>query len=188
MKDVFERHRIRNKAEFGELMAVVASSIGSLCNPGKLSNTFASKKGVKIDHKTISKYLEYMEDAFVIERAKCYDVKGKRYINSLSKFYFQDVGMVEARTTNRQNETMRKQLEVDFVANSGYDRYYIQSAFSLPDREKKEQEVASFGQINDAFKKIVIVGDDITPYRDEAGYLIIGLYDFLLDKTSLERL
>ena len=178
LRDILERHRIKNKDEFEELMEVVASSIGSPCNPNKLSNTFKSVKGVGIDYKTIARYLDYMEEAFFIERARRYDVKGKRYINSLSKYYFQDIGLrnaltdfrqleenhimenviynklrsrgyrvdvgiVEARTTNKRNESIRKRLEVDFVANRGYDRYYIQSVLSLPDREKKEQEIAS---------------------------------------------
>lgn len=222
LRDILERHRIKNKDEFEELMEVVASSIGSPCNPNKLSNTFKSVKGVSIDYKTIARYLDYMEEAFFIERARRYDVKGKRYINSLSKYYFQDIGLrnaltdfrqleenhimenviynelrlrgyrvdvgiVEARTTNKRNESIRKQLEVDFVANRGYDRYYIQSVLSLPDREKKEQEIASLRRIEDSFKKILLVKDDIMPYKDENGYLILGLFDFLMDKDSLEK-
>ena len=222
LRDILERHRIKNKDEFEELMEVVASSIGSPCNPNKLSNTFKSVKGVGIDYKTIARYLDYMEEAFFIERARRYDVKGKRYINSLSKYYFQDIGLrnaltdfrqleenhimenviynelrlrgyrvdvgiVEARTTNKRNESIRKQLEVDFVANRGYDRYYIQSVLSLPDREKKEQEIASLRRIEDSFKKILLVKDDIMPYKDENGYLILGLFDFLMDKDSLEK-
>ena len=222
LRDVLERHRIKNKDEFEELMEVVASSIGSPCNPNKLSNTFKSVKGVSIDYKTIARYLDYMEEAFFIERARRYDVKGKRYINSLSKYYFQDIGLrnaltdfrqleenhimeniiynelrlrgyrvdvgiVEIRTTNKRNESIRKQLEVDFVANRGYDRYYIQSVLSLPDREKKEQEIASLRRIEDSFKKILLVKDDIMPYKDENGYLILGLFDFLMDKDSLEK-
>ena len=222
LKDVLERHRLKNESEFEELMAIVASSIGSPCNPNKLSNTFKSVKGATIDYKTIAKYLGYMEDAFLVERARRYDLKGKRYINSLSKYYFQDVGLRnaltgfrqleeshimenviynelrsrgcrvdvgtwEVKTTNRKNETVRKQLEVDFVANRGYERYYIQSAFALPDREKKEQETASLKRIEDSFKKVIIVKDDIMPYKDENGYLIVGLFDFLLDRNCLDR-
>ena len=222
LKDVLERHRLKNESEFEELMAIVASSIGSPCNPNKLSNTFKSVKGATIDYKTIAKYLGYMEDAFLVERARRYDLKGKRYINSLSKYYFQDVGLRnaltgfrqleeshimenviynelrsrgcrvdvgiwEVKTTNRKNETVRKQLEVDFVANRGYERYYIQSAFALPDREKKEQETASLKRIEDSFKKVIIVKDDIMPYKDENGYLIVGLFDFLLDRDCLDR-
>lgn len=223
LRDILERHKIKNKSEFEELMQIMASSIGAPCNPNKLSNTFKSLKNIKIDYKTIDRYLEYMEDAFIIERAKRYDVKGKKYINSLSKYYFQDigirnavidfrqleethimenvvynelrarsyrvdVGIVEVRTSNKQNITVRKQLEVDFVANRGSERYYIQCALDMPTQEKKNQETASFRNIKDAFRKIIIVNNDIMPYNDENGYYIIGLFDFLLNKDSLNTI
>jgi len=222
LRDILERHKIRNKEELEELMEVIASSIGSPCNPNKLANTYKSKKGVTIDYKTIARYMEYMEDAFLIERARRYNVKGKKYINTLSKYYFQDVGLrnalidfrqleethimenviynelrsrgyrvdvgiVEVRRTNSQNEKVRKQLEVDFVANRGDERFYIQSALSLPTQEKKEQETASLKNIKDSFRKIIVVKDDIMPYNDDNGYLIIGLFDFLLDRNSLAK-
>lgn len=215
LKDIIERHHIKKSSEFEELLQVISSSVGAPCNPNKLSNTFRSVKGINIDNKTVSRYLEYMEGAFFIERSRRYDVKGKRYINSLSKYYFQDIGMrnallgfrqleeshimeniiynelrlrgyavdvgtTEIRTANKRNETVRKQLEVDFVANKGYNRYYIQSALTLSSREKKEQETAPFRQIADSFRKIFVVRDDIMPYFDDNGYLIIGLFDFLL--------
>lgn len=221
LKDIIERHKVKNKVEFEELAQVLASSIGSPCNPNKLSNTFKSAKGTSIDYKTIARYMEYMEDAFLVERAKRYDVKGKKYINTLSKYYFQDiglrnavidfrqleethimenvvynelrsrsyrvdVGLVEVRTTNKQKETVRKQLEVDFVANRGSERCYIQCTLSLPTREKKAQETASLSHIKDSFRKIIVVKDDIMPYNDENGYKIIGLFDFLLNPSSLE--
>jgi len=220
LKDIFERHNIVNKSEFEELLAIIASSIGSPINPNKLSNTFKSEKGTKIDNKTISKYLEYIEDAFFVERSRRYDVKGKRYINTPSKYYFQDIGLrnaitdfrqleethimeniiynelrsrgyrvdvgiVDVRTTNSQKKTVRKQLEVDFVVNHGDERYYIQSALSLPNKEKIEQETASFHQIADSFNKIIIVKDDIMPYKDDNGYLHIGLFDFLLNNPTM---
>ena len=192
-------------------MAVIASAIGSPCNPTKLSNTFMSVKKTNIDKKTISKYLSYMEDAFIIARARRYDVKGKKYINTLSKFYFQDIGLRNALLEFRQNEeshimenviyndlcsrgfrvdvglvedrsqNSRKNLEVDFVVNSGDMRYYIQSALSIAEKAKKEQETASFKNIQDSFKRIIIVREDIAPYHDENGYLIMGLFDFLLN-------
>jgi len=221
LKDIIERHNVKNKTELEELAQVLASSIGSPCNPNKLSNTFKSVKGMSIDYKTIARYMEYMEEAFLVERAKRYDVKGKRYINTLSKYYFQDVGLrnavidfrqleethimenvvynelrsrsyrvdvgiVEVRTTNRQKETVRKQFEVDFVANRGSERRYIQCALSLPTREKKAQETASLSHIKDSFRKIIVVKDDIMPYNDEDGYLIIGLFDFLLNPSCME--
>ncbi len=219
--DILERHKIKNKAEFDELVKTMASSIGSPCNPTKLSNTFKSVKKVEIHHQTISKYLSYLSDAFLLEKAVRYDIKGKKYINTLSKYYFSDpgvrnailgfrqqeenhimeniiynelrtrgyhvdVGMVEERTTDRNNKTIRKQYEVDFVANQGNKRYYIQSAFTLPDETKMRQETASLTRIGDSFKKIIVVGDDIMPKRDENGIVTIGLMDFLLRPDCLD--
>lgn len=223
LKDVIERNKVKNKSELEELMSILSSSIGAPCNPFKLSNSFKSLKGVTIDHKTIGRYLGFAEDAFIVERARRYDVKGKKYINTLSKYYFQDVGLrnavidfrqleethimenviynelrmrgfrvdvgfVELRTSDKNGSSVRKQLEVDFVANRGSQRYYIQSALAIPTAEKKEQETASFRQIDDSFKKVIVVKDDIMPYHDNSGYLIMGLFDFLLNPDSLRLL
>ena len=221
LNDIFERHRIKNKAEFEELASVISSSIGAPCNPTKLSNTFRSAKGIVIDKKTVSRYLELMQDAFLIERSIRYDVKGKKYINTLSKYYFQDlgirnailnfrqleeshimenviynelrirgyrvdVGITECRTTNKDNKTVRQTLEVDFVCNKGSERIYIQSVFAMPDEAKKEQESGSLKAIGDSFKKVIIVKDNIMPYYDNNGFLIIGLFDFLLNPDVLD--
>ena len=210
LKDIVERNKIANEDEFSELMNLMASSIGSPCNPNKIANTFKSVKKVSLAPQTIAKYLSFMEDAFIVEKSARYDIKGRKYIGTLSKYYFQDVGLRNALLNFRQVEethlmenviynelrrcgysvdvgmievrsaTQRKQLEVDFVANKGDKRYYIQSAFALPDEQKLEQELASLKKINDSFKKIIITRDDIAPYHDDNGVLIIGLMDFLL--------
>lgn len=210
LKDIVERNKIANEDEFSELMNVMASSIGLPCNPNKIANTFKSVKKVSLAPQTIAKYLSFMEDAFIVEKSVRYDIKGRKYIGTLSKYYFQDVGLRNALLNFRQVEethlmenviynelrrcgysvdvgmievrsaTQRKQLEVDFVANKGDKRYYIQSAFALPDEQKREQELASLKKINDSFKKIIITRDDIAPYHDDNGVLIIGLMDFLL--------
>ena len=210
LKDIVERNKIANEDEFSELMNLMASSIGSPCNPNKIANTFKSVKKVSLASQTIAKYLSFMEDAFIVEKSVRYDIKGRKYISTLSKYYFQDVGLRNALLNFRQVEethlmenviynelrrcgysvdvgmievrsaTQRKQLEVDFVANKGDKRYYIQSAFALPDEQKREQELASLKKINDSFKKIIITRDDIAPYHDDNGVLIIGLMDFLL--------
>ena len=173
LKDIVERNKIANEDEFSELMNVMASSIGSPCNPNKIANTFKSVKKVSLAPQTIAKYLSFMEDAFIVEKSVRYDIKGRKYIGTLSKYYFQDVGLRNALLNFRQVEethlmenviynelrrcgysvdvgmievrsaTQRKQLEVDFVANKGDKRYYIQSAFALPDEQKLEQELAS---------------------------------------------
>lgn len=210
LKDIVERNKIANEDEFSELMNLMASSIGLPCNPNKIANTFKSVKKVSLAPQTIAKYLSFMEDAFIVEKSVRYDIKGRKYISTLSKYYFQDVGLRNALLNFRQVEethlmenviynelrrcgysvdvgmievrsaTQRKQLEVDFVANKGDKRYYIQSAFALPDEQKLEQELASLKKINDSFKKIIITRDDIAPYHDDNGVLIIGLMDFLL--------
>ena len=219
--DILERHKIKNKSEFDKLVKTMASTIGSPCNPTKLANTFKSVKKVEIHHHTIRKYLSYLSDAFVLERSVRYDIKGKRYINTLGKYYFSDLGIrnallgfrqqeenhimeniiynelrirgyhvdigtVEERTTDRNNKTIRKQYEVDFVANQGNKRYYIQSAFALPDEAKIRQETASLTRIDDSFKKIIVVKDDIMPKRDENGIVTIGIMDFLLRPDSMD--
>lgn len=210
LKDIVERNKIANEDEFSELMNVMALSIGLPCNPNKIANTFKSVKKLFLASQTIAKYLSFMEDAFIVEKSVRYDIKGRKYISTLSKYYFQDVGLRNALLNFRQVEethlmenviynelrrcgysvdvgmievrsaTQRKQLEVDFVANKGDKRYYIQSAFALPDEQKREQELASLKKINDSFKKIIITRDDIAPYHDDNGVLIIGLMDFLL--------
>lgn len=217
LKDIVERNKIANEDEFSELMNLMASSIGLPCNPNKIANTFKSVKKVSLAPQTIAKYLSFMEDAFIVERSVRYDIKGRKYISTLSKYYFQDVGLRNALLNFRQVEethlmenviynelrrcgysvdvgmievrsaTQRKQLEVDFVANKEDKRYYIQSAFALADEQKREQELASLKKINDSFKKIIITRDDIAPYHDDNGVLIIGLMDFLLrdDKDQL---
>lgn len=220
--DILERHRIKNKAEFEELVKIIASGIGAPTNPTKLENTFKSVKKINIDSVTISRYLGYMQDAFLIEKAERYDVRGKKYIGSLAKYYFTDiglrnailglrqqeethimeniiynelrrrgckvdVGMVEQRFVDNDGKWQRKQLEVDFVVNEGNQRYYIQSALALPDEEKRKQEMGSLLRINDSFKKIIIVKDDIKPWRDENGILTMGLLDFLMNADSLEQ-
>ena len=220
--DILERQRIKNKSEFEDLIKVMASGIGTPTNPTKLSNTFKSVKKISMESVTIDRYLGYMQDAFLIEKAERYDVKGKKYIGSLAKYYFSDlglrnailglrqqeethimeniiynelrrrgckvdVGMVEQRFVDSEGQWKRKQLEVDFVVNEGSQRYYIQSALALPDEDKRKQETSSLLRINDAFKKIIIVRDDIKPWRDENGILTMGLLDFLMKPNSLEQ-
>ena len=216
LKDIIERNHLKGSEEFMELMRFMASCIGSPCNPSKLENTFKSIKNESLDRKTISKYLSYMEDAFMIEKSMRYDIKGRKYIGTLSKYYFQDIGLRNALLNFRQVEenhimenviynelrsrgfcvdvgmvevrtsTERKQLEVDFVANMSDRRYYIQSAFSMPDDAKREQKCASLKRIDDSFKKIIIVRDDIRPYHDNNGFYLVGLMDFLLEPNLME--
>ncbi len=218
LSDLKQRHRIKNENEFDELLDILASGIGTLTNPQKLSNTFKSVNHTDISPNTISKYIDYYIDAFMLSRARRYDVKGKRYISTPAKYYFcdiglrnaridfrqiepthimenviynellargyqVDVGVVEVNAQNKSGNGIRKQLEVDFVVNKGYNRYYIQSAYSYYDEAKKEQERASLLQIPDSFERIIVTGNTGLPYRDESGYMIDNLIHFLLSDT-----
>ena len=222
LTDVVERHRIFNGKEvLEELINIISSSVGSLTNPTKLSNTFKSVKNIKISSETITAYLEYFIDAFVIGRAYRYDIKGKKYIDTPMKYYFTDVGLRNARLNFRQQEenhimenivynelaarsfdidvgvveynhksnegnSRRSMLEVDFVANKGSKRYYIQSAFSVSEEEKRKQETNPLYRISDSFKKIIVVKDDVIPWHDEKGVLYVGVEQFLLDENVMD--
>lgn len=221
INDIISRHSIKNKSEFEDLINILSSGIGSLTNPKKLSDTFKSKKNKTISVNTISSYLDYLCDAFIVNKATRYDIKGRKYINTPQKFYFSDIGLRNARINFRQieeNHTMeniifnellyrdfnvdvglinatqktengkllRKQYEVDFVCNKGSKRYYIQSAFAIPDENKMKQESNSLLRIEDSFKKIIIVKDTPAPRYTEEGILVISIYDFLLNANSLE--
>lgn len=221
LKDLIDRNGIKKAVEFDALTKVMASSIGSPCNPNKLSNTFKSVSNTDLSSITIDNYLGFLQDAFLLEKASRYDIKGKKYIGTLSKYYFVDMGLrncllgfrqieethlmenviynelrsrgylvdagvVETRTRTENQGMLRKQLEIDFVVNNGSKRYYIQSALSLPNEEKIEQEMASLKNVSDSFQKIIIVKDNIVPHHNESGILFINLYDFLLNREILE--
>lgn len=221
IKDIIERNHIEKKQELNDLINVLASGIGSLTNPSKIVATFNSVIQSDISLNTVRSYIEYLEDAFIISEANRYDVKGRKYIGTPLKYYFEDVGLRNARLGFRQVEEThlmeniiynelrvrgfsvdvgvvmkrkrtkagvqeKKQLEIDFIANQGSRRYYIQSAFSIPDEEKRKQEKASLINVGDSFKKIIIVKDVVKPWHDDDGILTISLYDFLLDEKSLE--
>lgn len=216
LSDLKQRHNIKNPTEFEELLDILASGIGTLTNAQKLSNTFKTMNHTTISANTIKKYIDYYTDAFIINRARRYDVKGKRYISTPAKYYFcdiglrnaiidfrqiepthimenmiyneliargfqVDVGVVEINTQNEKGHGVRKQLEVDFVANKGYNRYYIQSAYSYFDESKIAREKASLISIPDSFQKIIVKGDSGLPYRDDNGFMIYNLIHFLLN-------
>ncbi len=222
LKDIYERHDIENKTEFEELVRILASSVGSPINPTNLANTFKSVKHLNhITDKTIETYIGYLADAFMIEKAERYDIKGKKYIGTTPKYYFKDLGLrnailafrqteenhlmenviynemrhrgflvdvgnVNVRVKNEDEKWQRVTLEVDFVCNLGSRRYYLQSAFRMPDEEKMEQEKRSLRQIGDAFKKMVIVGERMKLRRDDFGIVMTGIYEFLFDPKILD--
>ena len=191
ISDIVGRHDIRNQAELEELLNILSSAIGSLTNPEKLSATFRSVKKKKISSATIKKYIDYLCDSFLIDKAIRYDVKGKKYIDTPVKYYFTDLGLRNARLNFRQIEethsSVRKQLEIDFVCNKGSKRYYIQSAYGMPNQEKLEQEQRPLMLTGDFFKRMIITKDTPAPHYNEEGVLIMNIYDFLLDENSLEK-
>lgn len=220
LSDIVERNKVRNKDELDELVDILASAIGSLTNPSKLAKTFRSVKGKAISDKTLKNYIDYLIDAFLISKAKRFDIKGKRYIGSPAKYYFEDIGLRNARlnfrqveithimeniiynelrirgykvdvglvehySTGKDGKRQKKQLEVDFVATKGSEKYYIQSAFAMNNEEKIAQEQRSLVNISDSFKKIIIVADNIKVRRNEEGITTMGLRNFLIDENSL---
>ncbi|AHF13105.1 ATPase AAA [Barnesiella viscericola DSM 18177] len=221
LKDIVERNKVQNNIQMGILLDIISSSIGSLTNPRKLENTFKSDGNISISAATIKQYLDYFIDAFMVEKAERYDIKGKKYISTPQKYYFSDLGLRNARLNFRQQEEThimenviynelrmrgysvdvgvieinertsdgtyaRKQIEIDFVANKGSQRYYIQSAFALPSLEKVAQEERPLKNVPDSFKKIIVVKDNIMLRRDDNGITTMGLKQFLLDPHSLE--
>ncbi len=221
LKDIIERHHIEKTQELEDLVNILASAIGSLTNPPKIEATFRSAIQSTISLNTIRQYIEYLEDAFVINKANRYNVKGRKYIGTPLKYYFEDVGLrnarlgfrqieethlmeniiynelrsrgysvdvgvVEKRGTDENGKEYKNQLEIDFIANLGSKRYYIQSAFSMPTEEKRIQEKASLVNVNDSFKKIIVVKDVVNVTRDEDGITTMSIYDFLLKENSLE--
>ena len=212
LKDIEERYKLRGDNVMDTLVSILASAVGSLTNPTKLANTFKSN-GIHVSDKTIGVYIGYLLDAFFINKAERYDIKGRKYIadiglrNARLNFRQQeenhimeniiynellvrglnvDVGVVERSERDESGKTIRKKLEVDFVCNRGNQRYYIQSAFAIPDNDKMQQEQKSLVHIGDSFKKIIVVKDRIKLWRNEKGIVIMGIMDFLLNPNSLE--
>lgn len=221
--DLVERNKIKNDEGLKTFIRILASSIGAPTNPSRIVKTFESVEKRHITSETLAKYLKFLEEAFMISEALRYDVKGRKYIGTETKYYFSDmglrnsilgfrqveenhlmenilynelrsqgynvdVGMVETMERDKEGKPTRKRLEVDFVANQGSQRYYIQSAFRMDNEEKVEQEQKSLLNIPDSFKKIILVKDDIAPYYDYNGILRMGLFDFLLSTKSMAEL
>lgn len=222
LRDIVERHNIANDLILNNLIDVLASSIGSLSNPKRLANTFKSNS-IHTNEVSLNNYINYLIDAFIIDKVNRYDVKGKQYISTPYKFYFEDVGLRNARLGFRQQDEghiienivynelkirgynidigvlskrekdendklLYKQLEVDFVCNFGFEKYYIQVASSISDYEKMIQESKSLTMIRDSFKKIIIVNNNLKMYKTEEGIIIVSLKDFLLDENILQKL
>ena len=219
LKDIKDRYAIKNDAGMDELINVIGSSVGSLTNPQRISKTFCSNSK-RISEPTITDYLQYLQDAFLIQKADRYDIKGRKYIGTPSKYYFSDIGIRNARLNFRQHERnhlmenviyneliyrgfsvdvgvvpvnvtengkhLKKQYEVDFVANFFNKRYYVQSSLNVDENDKLEQEQRSLTSIPDGFKRVIVTENTYFPWQTEEGTLVIGLKDFLLKPNSLE--
>lgn len=223
LKDIIDRNKIRNTDGISQLIQILASGIGSLTNPRRISNTFQTISNISISDKTIRDYIAYMQDAFLIEGAVKYDIKGRKYIGASTKFYFcdlglrnivlnfrqqeethimeniiynelrqrgylVDVGVVESWTKSADGTRTRSNLEIDFVVNNGAERLYIQAAYKMPDKEKEQQERRPLLTVEDNFRKMVVVGEDIKTKIDQQGVITISLFDFLLHQDSTEKL
>ncbi len=216
IKDIIERNNIQRVDILDSIINMLASLVGSLTNPKKIYDTFVSNGKKEISSNTVNSYIKYIEDSFIVNKSDRYDVKGKKYIQTPQKYYFSDIGLRNARLNFRQQEenhlmeniiynelivrgynvdvgvveiredNQRKQLEVDFVCNLGNKRYYIQSSLNLETREKTIQEEKPLMNINDNFKKIIVVKDRMKHWITEEGILVIGIQEFLLDKNSLD--
>ena len=214
LDDVVERHHVENREALEAITDALCSSVGSLTNTSRITNTLASVRKIKISDDTVSKYIGYLEEAFLFNEAKRYNIKGNKYYENIKKYYSVDVGLRNVRLNYRQleqthlmeniifNELLHrgyvvdvgviearvmkngkseyKQYEVAFIATNGNEKYYIQSAYELSSDTKREQELNSLNRIDDSFQKIVIVKDDIMPYRDEKGIYFTGLFQFLM--------
>ena len=221
LDDVVERHHVENREALEAIADALCSSVGSLTNTTRITNTLASVRKIKITDDTVAKYIGYLEEAFLFNEAKRYNIKGNKYYENIKKYYSVDVGLRNARLNYRQleqthlmenvifNELLHrgyavdvgvvetrvmkdgkskyKQYEVDFIATNGNEKYYIQSAYELSSEAKREQELNSLKRIDDSFQKIVIVKDDIMPYRDEKGIYFMGLFQFLMNDKIVAR-
>lgn len=222
LSDIMDRNSLAHEKNLlDDILNLISSSIGSLTNANKIANTFKSERQISVSHATVSKYLDYLIDSFLIYSASRYDVKGRKYIGSPYKYYFSDVGLRNARLNFRQQEenhimeniiynelcvrdfnvdvgiveycykdaekkSKRAYLEIDFIANKGSKKYYVQSALTVTDEEKREQEIRSLKRVGDSFKKIVVVKDNIIPWHDDDGILYIGIEQFLLDENAMD--
>lgn len=221
LRDIKNRYGIQDEIALAEVIDVIASGISTLTNPRKIANTLNTVHGTKTCAETVELYISYAEDAFLLSRVKRFNVKGRKYIGTPYKIYFEDIGLrnarlnfrqiegthimenviynelryrgyqvdvgtVESREKNEDGQDVRVQREIDFIAAMGSKKYYIQSAYAIPDQDKYEQETISFDNTMDSFKKIIIVEKSMKPRRDEKGYVMMGVKEFLLDKNSLE--
>ena len=214
-RDIVERNHLRRGEELDELCNIISASSGELLNSERISNTFLSVRKSKIDKKTVEDYVGYFVDAFLLREARRYDIKGRKEIGALRKYYFTDTGLRNARLNfvfpdegqmienivynelcyngysvnvgtfdsvekDKNGKSIRKTNEVDFYAQKGIRAYYIQVTSDMSDENTRKREIRPYILLNDQIQKIIVVNKPIKENRDEKGFTIIGVTDFLL--------
>ncbi|MHC1692333.1 MAG: ATP-binding protein [Sphaerochaetaceae bacterium] len=209
-RDIIDRYGIRNPSMFNAVYDFLCSNIGSTISAKKIADTLKTNGFKSITADTVGNYLEYLCESFLFYKVYRYDIKGKEYLKTLNKYYISDVGLRNAKMNYRQVEVTHalenivylelirrgytvdigknNAKEIDFIASDNHDSYYIQVAYSITDPAKKEQELSSFKNIDDGYKKIVITMDDDPFTLMENGYRKINAITFLLNADSLRTL
>ncbi len=210
IKDIIERNKIERPDILEDILNILSTFISSLTNPLNITNSLKSVKQEKLSSNTVSDYIDFCKDAFLINEAKRYDVKGKHYFDYPNKYYFTDIGLRNARLGFRQMDTghimeniiynellfrgysvdigvvvdrrngANAQKEIDFVVNKGDKRVYIQSAWQMNTSEKITAELDSLKLAKDFFAKIIIQNDIPSHYTDADGIIHCNLIEFLL--------
>ncbi|MCR5105418.1 MAG: ATP-binding protein [Eubacterium sp.] len=214
-RDIVERNHLRRGEELDELCNIISVSTGELLNSERISNTFRSVRKSKIDKQTVENYVGYFIDAFLLREARRYDIKGRKEIGALRKYYFTDTGLRNSRLNfafpdegqmienivfnelcyngysvnvgsfdsvekDKNGKSVRKTNEVDFYAQKGIRAYYIQVTADMSDENTRKREIRPYILLNDQIQKIIVVNRPIKESRDEKGFTIIGVTDFLL--------
>ena len=215
-RDIIERNHLKKSEALDELCDIISTMTGELLNSEKIANTFASVRHEKIGKDTVEKYIGYFKDAFIIQEARRYDLKGRKEIGALRKYYFCDTGLRNARLNfafpdegqilenivynelvyngysvnigvfdsiekNKDGKSVRKTNEIDFYAAKGLRNYYIQVTADISNAETRAREIRPYMILNDQIQKIIVVNRPIRESRDENGFTIIGVTDFLLN-------
>ena len=215
VKDIVERNGIEREDILNDILDFLASQVSSLTNPTNIANAISSVRNEKINAATVSNYVQYIIDSFLVSMAKRYDVKGKTYFKYPNKYYYTDIGLRNARLNYRQydpghimeniiyNELLRRgysvdvgvvcdrtgdaktQKEIDFVVNDADRKMYIQSAFRMDTDKKESSELASLMLAKDFFKKVIVRMDVPRSFYDENGIFHCNLIDLLLGRAEL---
>lgn len=209
-KDIIERNQIKNESLFNSVLELLCSQIGSVVSPNKIANALKSNNFKTADNETISNYLKYICDGFLFYKVSRYDLKGKKYLKTMNKYYVCDMGLRNEKLNFRQIEMTHilenivylelirrnyivdigknNEKEIDFVARTYQDLYYIQVSVSIEEKGTKEREISAFKGLDDGYKKIVITMDNNPLIQLERGYKMINIFDFLLNDNILKEI